>query len=318
MTPDANDPKLSLKPFWKPRYWFTWIGLGILWLIVQLPYRVQLKVGSVLGLGAYYILKRRRQITEINLKLCFPELSDKERDQLARDNFSSIGIAVIETAMSWWMPDERLGKLAHIHGLEYVTEALKKGKGIILLGAHLTTLDLAGRFSVKYYTFDVLFRKSKNKLIDTMLLRQRQAVFSTAIERHALRTMVKQLENNRIVWYAPDQDYGARHSVFAPFFGVNAATITATARLAKLSGSVVIPAFQYRLPDAKGYDLIACPPLENFPSGDDVKDATRVNQLIEEAIRRAPEQYLWPHRRFKTRPPGEPDLYASLNDKPRK
>lgn len=312
MTAPTTDDKLSLKPYWKPKYWLTWMGLAGLWIIVQFPYAIQLKFGSLLGLGAYYILKRRRQIADINIKLCFPEMSDKERDQLVRDNFSSIGMAVIETAMGWWVSDKRLENLAHIHGLHYATEALKKGKGVILLGGHLGSLDLIGRISVQYYTFDVLFRSSKNKLIDTLLLRHRQATFSMAIERHSLRTMIKQLEKNRIVWYAPDQDYGAKHSVFAPFFGVSAASITATARLAKLSGAVVIPAFPYRLPNAKGYDLVVLPPLENFPSGDEVADATRINKIIEEAIRRAPEQYLWAHRRFKTRPPGEPDVYASL------
>ena len=310
MPPSNKDNKLSLKPYWRPRYWLTWLGLTSLWLIVQLPYSWQLKIGSGLGIIAYHLLGRRRHITEVNIKLCFPELSDAERHNLVRNNFASLGIAVIETGMSWWMSPKRLEKLAgEPAGMEYVRAAFAKGKGIILLGAHLTTLDLAGTLSVKEYTFDVLYRHSKNKLIDTLLLRQRHKTFSLPIERHSLRVMLRQLAKNRAVWYAPDQDYGRRHSVFVPFFGVNAATITATSRLAKISGAAVIPAFQYRLPNGQGYELVACAPLENFPSGDDEADARRVNQILEEAIRKAPEQYLWPHRRFKTRPDNEPSFY---------
>lgn len=304
--------KLSLIPFLTPRYWPTWIGLGLLWGVVKLPYAWQLKIGAALGILSSYVIRRRRQITAINLQLCFPELTAQQRKKLLRDNFASIGIAVIEMAMSWWMPSKKLDKLITVQGVENAEPAFAKGKGIILLGAHFTTLDLAGRICAERYPFDVLYRPPKNKLIHTLLLRRRQAAFNNAIDRNDLRTMIRKLAQNRAIWYAPDQDYGRKYSVFVPFFGVNAATITATARLAKISGAAVMPVFQYRLPKAKGYEIFIFPPLTDFPSGDDEQDAERINKILEKAIRKAPEQYLWAHRRFKTRPEGEPSFYASI------
>jgi KDO2-lipid IV(A) lauroyltransferase len=301
--------KISLLPFLSPNYWPTWLGLGLLWLVVQLPYTWQLKIGAILGVLTSYVIPKRRKITRVNLKLCFPELSDAERKKLLRDNFASIGIAVIEMAMSWWMPSYKLDKLVTLHGTENADPAFAKGKGIILLGAHFTTLDLAGRICAEKYPFDVLYRPPKNKLIHALLLRRRQDSFSNTIDRNDLRSMIRKLAQNRAIWYAPDQDYGRKYSVFVPFFGVNAATITATARLAKMSGAAVMPVFQYRLPKGQGYEIFVHPALTDFPSGNDEQDAIRINQILEEAIRKAPEQYLWAHRRFKTRPEGEPSFY---------
>jgi len=297
------------KQFWHPRYWLTWIGLGLLRLVIFLPYKVQITIGRYLGIISMYILPSRRHITEVNLRLCFPSYSEKKRRKLLVDNFASVGIGVIEIAMTWWLPLHKLEKLVHIQGTEHLEAALAKGKGILLLGAHFTTLDFAGRLTTSKYPFHITYRSSKNKLIDAMLLRSRNEVFDNAISRNTMHTMIRKLQENKIVWYAPDQDYGRRHSVFAPFFGVSAATITATARIAKMAGCAIVPACQYRLPNNQGYVCIVYPALENFPTGDEVADATRINQLIEQAILRAPEQYLWQHRRFKTRPVGEARPY---------
>lgn len=303
-----QNEKSSIWPFLAPRFWPTWLGIGALWVATQLPFRVQLKLGDWLGRCFYYVLRRRRHITEVNLRLCFPELSDNERTKLVKDNFASIGIGVFEMGMSWWMPIEKLQKMFVIHNPENYEAAFAKGKGVIFLGGHFTTLDLVGKLCSRIFALDLLYRPSKNKLVNYLLQQQRKN-FSVNIERSNLRSMIRQLEKNRGVWYAPDQDYGRKHSVFAPFFGVTAATITATSRLAKLSGAAIVPAFQYRLPNGKGYEAFMYPALENFPSGDEVADATRINQILEDAIRKAPEQYLWPHRRFKTRPEGEKGVY---------
>jgi KDO2-lipid IV(A) lauroyltransferase len=299
----------SLRPFLSPRYWPTWLGLGALWLVTQLPYRVQLTLGRWLGILSYYVLRYRRHIAEVNLRLCFPELTDKARKKLLKENFASVGMGAFEMAMSWWTPVKKFENMITIHGKENYAQALSKGKGTIFVGGHFTSLDLIGKLTTDELALDVMYRPSKNKLIDTLLQRQRENSFAASIDRNNLRGMLRQLAKNRTVWYAPDQDYGRKYSVFAPFFGVNAATITATARLAKLSGAAIVPAFQYRLPNRQGYEVIIHPPLENFPSGDDVQDATRINQILETAIRHAPEQYLWQHRRFKTRPIGEKGVY---------
>jgi len=299
----------SLWPFLVPRYWPTWLGVGSLWLVIQLPLCVQQKMGGWLGSLSYYLLGRRRHITDVNLRLCFPELTDAERKKLVKANFASIGMGVFEMAMSWWMPKKKLQNLLTVHGKENYLAAVAKGKGVIFVGGHFTTLDLVGKAMADEYAMGILYRPSKNKLIDTLLQRQREKSFAASIERENLRSMLRQLAQNRSVWYAPDQDYGRKHSVFVPFFGISAATVTATARLAKLSGAALIPSCQYRLPNGKGYEAFLYPALENFPSGDDMQDAERINQFLEEAIRKAPEQYLWPHRRFKTRPIGEPGVY---------
>lgn len=297
------------KQFWHPRYWLTWVALGMLRLVVFLPYRAQIKIGRSLGIMSMYFLRRRRHITEVNLRLCFPNYTPAQRKQLLIDNFGSVGIGLIETAMTWWLPISKLAKMVHITGGENLDNALAKGRGILLLGAHFTTLDFAGRLTTSRYPFFVTYRSSKNKLIDAFLLRSRNEVFDEAISRNTLRTMVRKLQENKIVWYAPDQDYGRKHSVFAPFFGVQAASVTATARIAKMTGCAVVPACQYRLADGSGYECIVYPAIENFPTGDEVADATRINQLVERAILHAPEQYLWQHRRFKTRPLGEARPY---------
>jgi KDO2-lipid IV(A) lauroyltransferase len=297
------------KQFWHPKYWPTWFGLGILRLINFLPYHTQLKIGRTAGIVGMYCLPQRRHIADVNLRLCFPSHTEAQRKHLLRENFAAIGIAVIETGMTWWFSIEKIEKLVKIRGIDNLEAALAKGRGVLLLGAHFTTLDFAGRLTSYKYPFHVTYRPSKNKLIDAMLVYSRNDLFDNAISRNTMRTMIKKLKENKMVWYAPDQDYGRKQSVFAPFFGVQAATITATARIAQMTDCAIVPVGQYRLPNGKGYEFIAYPELENFPTGNEVVDATRINQIIEHAILRAPEQYLWQHRRFKTRPEGEKRPY---------
>lgn len=298
-----------MKSFYTPRYWPTWLGLGLLRIVNQLPHSIQIKTGQGLGYLAQFISRRRRHITLVNIQLCFPELSKKEQKKLVSQSFASIGAGVIEMGLAWWAPMRRLDKLYTITGLEHLEPAFSKGKGIIVLGAHFTTLDLIGRLSSMNYPFSVTYREMKNQLVNKIMKEKREGMFVESIDRHDIRRYLKILKNNGALWYAPDQDYGRKHSVFAPFFGVPAATIKATARLARLSGATVLPCFQYRLPDGKGYRIEIQPPLSNFPSDDDVADATKVNQILEAAIRKCPDQYLWQHRRFKTRPEGEKRPY---------
>ncbi len=280
-----------------------------MWLIAQLPYRAQLGIGAILGGLMYHASPRHRHITAVNLRLCFPELSAPERATLLRRHFGSLCMGVVETAMSWWTPDKKLRRLAHIEGMEHLERAKKMGKGVILLSAHFTTLEIGGHLLAMHTPFHAMYREHKNPLFDAVMRRARERRFEQAIPRRDVRAFLGSLKMGLPVWYAPDQNYGRKHSVFVPFFGVPAATNTSTSRLAHLSGAPVVPFFQIRLPHGQGYQLNIYPALENFPSGDITQDTLRVNQLIEQQIRRAPEQYLWVHRRFKTRPPGESDVY---------
>lgn len=297
--------------FVHPRFWPLWLGLGLLWLVVQLPYRVLLFLGRGLGVLMYRFARSRRHIVQRNLELCFPQLSVSERERLVRENFSSTGIAFFEMAMSWWWPKARLQRLAHVEGLEHLQHAQAEGQGVILMALHFTTLEIGAALLGQHHTIDGMYREHKNPVFDYVQRRgrERHNDDATAIEREDVRAMLKVLRAGRAIWYAPDQDYGRKQSIFVPLFGIQAATVTATTKFARLGRARVLPYTQERLADGSGYRLVIHPPLTDFPGESEEADCRRVNAWIEQAVGQCPEQYLWAHRRFKTRPEGEPKLY---------
>ena len=297
--------------FLHPRFWLLWIGLGLLWLVSQLPYRVLLLLGRLLGALMYRVAGSRRRIAAKNLELCFPEKAPAERERLLRENFASTGIAFFEMAMSWWWPRARLARLAHVEGLEHLKQAQVEGQGVILMSLHFTTLEIGAALLGQRHTIDGMYREHKNPVFDFIQRRgrERHNPDATAIEREDVRAMLKVLRAGRAIWYAPDQDYGAKQSLFVPLFGIPAATVTATTKFARLGKARVVPFTQARLADGSGYRLVVHPPLADFPGESEEADCLRINQWIETVLREQPEQYLWAHRRFKTRPPGEPKLY---------
>ena len=308
----ATDHHESLaRRFLAPRYWPTWLGLGMLRVLALLPFAWQVRIGAAVGRLALRFSPHRRHITRVNLELCFPALDDAQRQALLIKHFESLGIGMLETALSWWGAPGRLRPLTRIEGLEHLHAALAKGKGVILLSAHFTTLEIGGRLLAQHAPFHVMYREHKNALFEAVMKRARERHYEKAIERSDIRGMLRSLKGNHPVWYAPDQNYGREHSVFVPFFGVPAATITATSRLAHMSGAAVVPFFQERLPGAAGYRLRLWPALADFPGADIEQDTRRINAVIEAQIRRVPEQYLWTHRRFKTRPGNTPDPYTA-------
>jgi KDO2-lipid IV(A) lauroyltransferase len=296
-----------MKQFLAPRYYVTWICLFFAYLIARLPFKLQQKIGRFLGRSVYYFMPQRRHITLTNVRLCFPELKPEQVEKIAKESFAEIGLGAIEASVTILGHPEKLAERVKVEGMEYVTAALAQKRGIIILGAHFASLELAGYLAAKLVPMHATYRPLKNKLIDHLVYKQREAHFRGVIHRSDIRGMVNALKQGDAIWYAPDQDYGARHSVFAPFFGIPTATVTGLSRLVKLSNAIVIPGFQFR--EGQGYRFIALPPLENFPSGDYVQDAIQINTILERMIRMHPEQYLWQHRRFKTRPEGEPQVY---------
>jgi KDO2-lipid IV(A) lauroyltransferase len=297
--------------FLHPRFWALWSGLGLLWLTVQLPYAVLVRLGRLLGWGMYRVASERRRVAGRNLELCFPHLPSVERKRLLKENFASTGIAFFEMAMSWWWPKARLAKLAHIQGLEHLQEAQQAGEGAILMALHFTTLEIGAALLGQRHTIDGMYREHKNPLFDYVQRRgrERHNADSLAVEREDVRGMIKLLRKGRAIWYAPDQDYGAKQSIFVPLFGIPAATVTATTHFARLGKARVIPFTQERLADGSGYRLVLHPPLADFPGETEEADALRINQWVEQAVTACPEQYLWAHRRFKSRPAGAPKLY---------
>lgn len=301
-------PKFTLKLL-HPRFWLLWLGMGLWWLVAQLPLPVLIAMGKRLGALMYLMGGSRRRIVETNIDLCFPELLADERRLLVRQNFTNYGIAFFEVAIGWWWSNRRLQKITQVEGLEHLEN--RNGQGALLAAMHFTTLEVGGQALYMRISLDAMYRPHKNPVYEFLQRqsRTRRQANSTIFPRKDVRGVVRALRSGRIVWYAPDQDYGPKQSVFAPFFGVPAATVTATAKLARAGGASVLLFAHYRRADNKSYDLKIFPPLEDFPSGDEIADATRMNQLIEKYIRQQPDQYLWAHRRFKTRPDGEPRLY---------
>lgn len=296
--------------FLAPRHWPTWMGLGLARLGAALPYSWQLGISRLLGHLAYRLAGSRRRVARINIDLCFPEKTTEERERLVRENFVSSAMVLFETGLSWWGGDRRLRGLHRAEGLEHLEAAAALGKGVLLLGGHYTTLEISGRF-LAFHRPDVwpVYKRAHNPLYEAVMTASRRRVNGGLLPNSDLRAVVRTLKAGKVVWFAPDQDFGRERSVFAPFFGVPTATLTSIARLARLSGSPVLPYYSERLPGGEGYLIRVGAPLANFPTGDDLADATTVNRTIEEQARKAPEQYLWLHKRFKTRPVGEADPY---------
>ncbi|HHI93105.1 MAG TPA: LpxL/LpxP family Kdo(2)-lipid IV(A) lauroyl/palmitoleoyl acyltransferase [Gammaproteobacteria bacterium] len=301
--------------FLHPRYWLTWLGLGALWLLSRLPFTLQMRLGSLLGMLMYHLARRRRHITRCNIGLCFPELDSAAQQMLIRKTFRSAGISLMETGLAWWGRDKVLARRVQVEGLEHLQRATALGKGVLLLGAHFTSLEISGRLLARFHPCAAMYRKHDNPLFEAIIKHSRETHLDKIISRRDMRGMVRALREGTVVWYATDQDFGPRNSVFAPFFGIQTASLVMTSKLARLSGAPVVPFFSQRLDDDSGYKLILLPALTDFPSGDDVADAARINAIIERQVRKVPDQYLWLHRRFKTRPEGESGLYSWADKK---
>lgn len=301
------------RSIYHPIYWPAWFLAGVFWLIIQtLPYRVLLVLGKHMGLFLFRFDRRQRNTAEINLKLCFPEKTEKERYELLKDTYISLGIAVLEACLAWWASDRKLFHLAHFHNPERLYKAQADGKGVILLGIHFANVELAGRlFALHGFDFAIIYRKHKNPFVEYIHQKFRSRYYPAAILREDVKKILKTLKKGKTIWYTPDIDAGYYDHIFVPFFGVPAASLTATARLPKITGAHTLLSSSYRRDDKTGYDMYFSETFDHFPSDDLYKDIARVNLLIEEAIRKKPDQYIWPYKRFKTRPPGEPRFYGS-------
>ncbi|HEM8291589.1 Kdo(2)-lipid IV(A) acyltransferase [Providencia sp. SKLX074055] len=297
-----------------PRYWLTWIGVTVLYLLVLLPYPVIYWMGTRLGLLSKRFLKKRVQIADRNLQLCFPEMSMQDRQHYIDKNFESVGMGLFETGMAWFWPDWRIKRWVKVEGRENMLSAQETGRGIIVLGIHFLTLEIGGRAFGMLNPGIGVYRANDNKLIDWLQTRGRLRSNKYMLDRKDVKGMVRALKDGEILWYAPDHDYGPRNSTFAPLFAVEkAATTNGSQILLRLANPLVVPFVPRRLPNGKGYELLIQPAVDNFPVEDNVATAAMMNQVIEKEILRAPEQYMWLHRRFKTRPQGEASLYGDLD-----
>lgn len=291
-----------------PRWWPTWTGLGLLWLLAQFPWRFQLGLGRLLGRLLHACARERRRIAAINLQWCFPQRSTAERERLLRDNFEALGISLFEMATGWWGPERRLRRLARLTGREHLDAALQSGRGVILLQGHFLTTDIGGQLLGLEVPFTATYAPPKNPVMRVLTERVRGRCLQNQIHHEQVRDIVRELQANRVVWHGPDQSPSRRTSVETRFFGHPALSSISTAKLARVSGAAVVPYHPVRLPGGR-YELRLEPALADFP-GDDLAAATqRVNDVLERHIRAAPEQYLWAHKRFKRPAAGAPDPY---------
>lgn len=303
----------ALSPFrtdlLSPRHWPAWVGVGVIWLVARLPRRWLMRAGRASGWLAARVFGERRAIAARNLELCFPRLEPVARAHLLERNLRDSGVMLAEFALAWMGSSAQIARIpVTFEGLHHLASARAAGRGVLLVGAHFSHLELCARLVSQQIRIAGMYRVHDDAAFEWAIKRARLRYADAMYSKDELRASVRHMRNGGTLWYAPDQDMRGKDSVFAPFFGIAAATITATHHLARLSGALVIP-FHHRRRDDDGYAIRLEAPLADFPGYDIEADTARINACIEQMVAEAPEQYLWMHKRFKTRPPGEADIY---------
>ena len=276
--------------------------LACLKISSKLPYPVLMSMGGFAGRIIFRVAHKRRAIAVRNLELCFPDLTNDERHHLLRAHFTSLGRALFESGLAYWASDDRLRPLAKISGLENLQGALSQGKGVILIAGHFTSMEISGRLLGLEVDYDALIRPFSNPHVDKIVHSGRHRAVRNAIPKKSFRQFLKGLQENRAVLITVDQATTASNKVLAPFFSIPAATSVNAARIAQKTGAAILPVLWLREADLSGYRVEIGEQLTGFPTNDEMADAIRINSLIEQQIRRAPEQYYWVHRRFKNEP----------------
>lgn len=301
-------PKFKAE-FLAPRYWGTLIIISIMYLLSLLPFRVQLALGSGIGRIAMRLMKKRQVTIKRNLELCFPDMSDQERETIIKENIDNAGIALFETAMAWFWSDKRVSKHVNIEGMEHIEALEQQGKGVLMLAVHSMNLELGARAFGIQKSGSGVYRPNNNPCFDYFQYKGRSRSNRTLIDRKNVKGMLEALKTGQRVWYAPDHDYGTRRSTFAPLFAVKrACTTTGTSLLVDATDCAIVPFTMVRESNGQ-YTLTISAPVEGFPKNDPDQAAAFVNKIVEKSIMACPGQYMWLHRRFKTRPDGEYCLY---------
>jgi KDO2-lipid IV(A) lauroyltransferase len=286
----------------------TWAGVFVLWLVHFLPLEWIGAIGAALGSILYRF--GRGRVTRVNLALCFPEMSEGERHELGLKHFRMLGRNAVELSVMVWGSEEQLLELIQVEGLEHLKAAAAGGKPVIALAPHFIGLNMGGiRVAHEYPGTSSIYSRQKNAVLDRIFLKARTRFGNPHLvsRQEGLRSVIRVIRSGKPFYFLPDMDFGIRDAIFSPFFGVPTATITALPRLAKITGARVIPVITRQV--GHGYVARFYPAWEDYPTGDVEADVRRMNAFIEERVREMPEQYFWAHKRFKTRPPGEPSPY---------
>ncbi len=304
------EPKSSFLSLLHPRYWLSWVGLMLMRLLSLLPLPILWLLGSALGGLLYFLHASRRHIVLRNIEGCFPHLDHASQRRMARQHFHCVGQAALSTGIAWWGSRRRLERLVRCRDRYHYDQALAQGRPVILLSAHFVGMEVGGMYLSRERPMVDMYRRANNKLFDAVFKHGRVRFGGTVVERsEGLKPIIKLLRNGVVFIYLLDQDPGRHNTVFVPFFGVQAATLTALGRLARITNAIVVPCFMRQLPRGRGYEVSFKPALDNFPTADDTANALRMNQEIEKGVLEMPEQYFWVHKRFKTRPEGEAGFY---------
>lgn len=293
-----------------PRYWPSWLGIGLLYLLGRLPLPFLWVLGGLLGMVFYAVAKSRRHVASKNIACCFPDLSEQAINRMVKQHFRVVGVAAISIGINWGISKRRLKRLVRLQNASILEQAAGEGKNIILLAPHYVGLEIGGlRIAMEHLTVS-MYQTIRNPVVDHVVKKGRGQFEVELVERNApLRSLIKTIRSGRLFYYLPDQDAGRERGVFAPFCGVPASTVASIGRMATLAKAIVIPAHTCMKPFGRGYEVYLGEPLAGFPSGEDIVDATTINQAVEKTLHECPSQYFWVHKRFKTRPEGEPDFY---------
>lgn len=300
-------PTPAARPPLSPRTWPVWLGIGIGWLLARLPWSLQRMIGGLLGALLYRLMPARRRVAARNISVCLPALDEAAQTQLLRDNFRDLGIGLFEFMRAWWGDVRPMQATVRLEGLDEIKALHASGRGLLLVSGHFMNLELCGRLLCDHLPVAGMYRPHDTAAMEWAVLRGRLRYAKAMFTRDELRAAVRHLKQGGVLWYAPDQDMRGKDSVFAPFFGIPASSITATHQLARLTGAAVVPFFHRREGDR--YVIRLAAPLAPFPTPDAVADTAQVNAAIEAMVRAAPAQYLWLHKRFKRRPPGALRIY---------
>ncbi len=299
--------QLNKPPFW--RHLPAWTVYALCWLLAHLPYRLLLSFGRGVGWLFRVLFKSRRVVIEKNIQSCFPELNAVEQQALMQQNYRETGMMVSQTLRTFLNRSPHPFNNLKIAGKAHLESALAAKQGVLLVSGHFTALDVGGRAICEQFPVAGVYRPHKNPVQEYVVKKARLQYADAMFSRDQLKAMVKYLKSGGVLWYAPDQDYRRGQSIFADFFGTPASTITATHQLARISGCQVMFYAVQRISQAPYYELSISPPMTDFPSRDVQVDTQRINANIEQMVKQAPDQYLWLHKRFKTRPPGAERFY---------
>ncbi|WP_295386349.1 lipid A biosynthesis acyltransferase [uncultured Thiodictyon sp.] len=305
--PDSPPPQPAL---WRPRHWPSWFVVGIAYALGRLPFPLLWALGQGLGRLGYHLAPDRREVARRNLAACLPDTPTAQRERILRAHFGWLGVASLTQSVVWGASRARLKRLVRIRNREFIDSCIAAGRPVIVLVPHFVGLELGGAaFTGLVHAGVYMYQKIRDPVVDLQVMRARRQYGSVSIERSDdLRGLIREVRRGTPFFYLPDQD-GGRRGIFVPFCGVPASTVPMLGRFAAMAGAVVIPTFARYLPWGRGLELDFDPPLEPFPTGDRAADSSLMNRAIETRIRTMPEQYFWVHRRFKTRPPGEPPFY---------